>query len=71
MLEEEYTVESVSLAKEILSGLEASINDSSKNLGIKAESWFVVRNTKMPSVLIETGFLSNETEALSLNDTSY
>jgi N-acetylmuramoyl-L-alanine amidase len=71
MLEEEYTVESVSLAREIIIGLNSSISDDSKNLGLKAESWFVVRNAKMPSVLIETGFLSNEGEALELTDPTY
>ncbi len=71
MLEEEYTMESVTLAKEILSGINASVGDVTENLGIKAESWFVVRNAKMPSVLIETGFLSNEDEALALTDSAY
>jgi N-acetylmuramoyl-L-alanine amidase len=71
MLEEEYTIESVSLAREILTGLDTTIGTRSENLGMKAESWFVVRNTKMPSVLVEIGFLSNREEALLLNDGSY
>jgi N-acetylmuramoyl-L-alanine amidase len=71
MLEEEYTIESISLARDILRGLGDSIGQNSANLGIKAESWFVVRNAKMPSVLIETGFLSNGEEAQLLNDPDY
>jgi N-acetylmuramoyl-L-alanine amidase len=68
MLEEEYTVESVLLARNILSGLEHSLGEGYVNRGLKEESWFVVRNAKMPSVLVEVGFVTNRREALKLRD---
>ena len=71
MLEEEYTTESIMIAKFIMDGLQAQIGKESTARGIKAEEWFVVRNSNMPSVLIELGFVSNEKEALLLNDDRY
>lgn len=71
MMEEEYTTESILIAKFILEGIGAQVGNLSKARGIKAEEWFVVRNTKMPSVLIETGFLSNKKEAALLLDDKY
>ena len=71
MMEEEYTTESVLIAKFIMDGLEAQIGKQSKSRGIKAEEWFVVRNTNMPSVLVEAGFITNEKEAALLGDSQY
>ena len=71
MMEEEYTAESILMSKFIMDGLKEQIGDKSKARGIKAEEWFVVRNTNMPSVLIELGFLSNQAEAMNLNDGAY
>lgn len=71
ILEEEYTTESIMIAQYIMDGLQAQIGTESKARGIKAEEWFVVKNANMPSVLIELGFVSNEAEALKLNDEKY
>ena len=71
MLEEEYTTESIMIAKFIMDGLQAQIGKDSKARGIRAEEWFVVKNSNMPAVLIELGFVSNEKEALMLNDEKY
>ena len=71
MMEEEYTTESIMIAKFIMDGLQSQIGNESKARGIKAEEWFVVKNSNMPSVLIELGFVSNEKEALLLNNESY
>ena len=71
MMEEEYTAESILIAKFIMDGLEPQIGKDSKARGIKAEDWFVVKNSKMPSVLIEVGFVTNEKEALNLNNPAY
>jgi N-acetylmuramoyl-L-alanine amidase len=71
MLEEEYTVESILLARNILQGLKKKVGDVSEDRGLKEEIWFVVRKAKMPSVLIELGFLTNKEEALRLEDSAY
>ena len=71
MLEEEFSTESILIAKNISDGLEAQIGKESKNRGLKEKEWFVVRNTKMPSVLIELGFVTNPEEAKRLNTPSY
>lgn len=71
LLEEEYTTESIMIAKFITDGLQTTIGSESKSRGIKAEEWFVVKHSNMPSVLVELGFVSNEKEALLLNDDKY
>ena len=71
MTEEEYTTESILIAKFIMDGLQSQIGNVTKARGIKAEEWFVVRNTNMPSVLVELGFLTNYEESLNLRNTSY
>ena len=49
----------------------SKIGNRSRNRGLKEESWFVVRNAKMPSVLIEMGFITNREEALLMQDAAY
>ena len=71
MLEEEITTESILIAQSILKRLEEAVGKQVPSRGLKAEEWFVVRNTRMPSVLVELGFVTNETEALLLNDDAY
>ncbi|MGO8695950.1 MAG: N-acetylmuramoyl-L-alanine amidase family protein [Rectinemataceae bacterium] len=71
MLEEEFTTESIILAKNISSGLQEQIGGDSPNRGIRPEEWFVVRNARMPSVLVETGFVTCPDEALLLSREDY
>ena len=71
IMEEEYTTESVLISKFITEGIKAQVGKLSSSRGIKAEEWFVVRNANMPSVLVETGFLTNPTEAALLADEEY
>lgn len=71
MLEEEYTTESILMAKFIHDGLNKQVGSVSKSRGLKAEEWFVVRNSYMPSVLVEVGFVSNTQEAIRLSDPAY
>ena len=71
MLEEEFTVESILLAKQIESGLKSEIGNIIPDRGLKEESWFVVRNAKMPAVLIELGFVTNKEEALIIRKPEY
>jgi N-acetylmuramoyl-L-alanine amidase len=68
MLEEEFTTESIMMAQSILKRFDEAIGASIPSRGIKAEEWFVVRNVRMPSVLVELGFVTNETDALLMSD---
>jgi N-acetylmuramoyl-L-alanine amidase len=71
MLEEEFTTESIILARNIMTGLQAKIGADSQNRGIRADEWFVVRNARMPSVLIEAGFVTNPEEGRLLASGDY
>jgi len=71
MLEEEITTESILLANYILKRMGEAVGKQSPSRGLKAEEWFVVRNARMPSVLVELGFVSNETDAILMNDETY
>ena len=42
-----------------------------RNKGVKEKYWYVLRNTKCPAVLVETGFISNPKEEEKLNRFSY
>jgi len=64
MLEEEFTTESILLADSILAGLGKTFGNSMPSRGRKANDWFVVRNSRMPAVLVELGFISNQQDAL-------
>ena len=64
MLEEEYATESIILADSILHGLGQEFGKSVPSRGRKANDWFVVRNSRMPAVLVELGFVSNPQDAL-------
>jgi len=67
MMEEELTTESILLADAILKRLDEAIGKLSPSRGLKADEWFVVRKARMPSVLVEMGFVSNEAEALLMD----
>lgn len=71
LLEEEYTIESIRLAREIIAGFDDTVGEETENRGIKEESWFVVRNAKMPSVLVELGFVTHPEEAALLANDEY
>ena len=47
MMEEEFSTESILIAKNISDGLDAQIGKESKNRGLKEKEWYVVRNAKM------------------------
>jgi N-acetylmuramoyl-L-alanine amidase len=63
MLEEEYTTESIMMANTISRELGGAFGNKLPSRGIKAEEWFVVRKARMPSVLVELGFVTNEIDA--------
>ncbi len=71
MLEEEFTTESIILARKVYERLGKSLSAYSPGRGIRAEEWFVVRNAKMPSILIEIGFITNPEEGGLLASESY
>jgi N-acetylmuramoyl-L-alanine amidase len=64
MLQEEVTTESILLADSILQGFGQVFGSSLPSRGRKANDWFVVRNSRMPAVLVELGFVSNRQDAL-------
>jgi N-acetylmuramoyl-L-alanine amidase len=71
MLEEEFTTESIMMAQALVNRVEENLGSRIPSRGIKAEEWFVVRNARMPSVLVELGFVSNESDALLMTDEAY
>jgi N-acetylmuramoyl-L-alanine amidase len=71
LMQEEYTMESVIMARGILARLAETIGGDSPSRGIKAEEWFVVRNARMPSVLVELGFVTNAEDAVLLSSDTY
>ncbi|WP_244834560.1 N-acetylmuramoyl-L-alanine amidase [Clostridium sp. BJN0001] len=60
----------VELSKKIAADLSAKISDefNTNNRGAKEQYLAVCRNTKMPAVLIECGFITNEDEAKRCSD---
>lgn len=66
MLEEEFTTESILIAQGIHKRLTEELGTLLPSRGIKAAEWFVVRNTRMPAVLVELGFITNQQDALLL-----
>jgi N-acetylmuramoyl-L-alanine amidase len=71
MREDQVTMESVLLGRSILDGLDEQVGDMTVNRGLKAAAWYVVKNAKMPSVLVEVGFITNEEEAGQLLTEEY
>lgn len=69
--DEELTIESILLARSVLDGLDGAVGSVAPNRGMKMESWYVVRNAKMPSILVELGFVTNQEEALRMTDSDY
>jgi len=71
LLEEEYAIESITLARQVLESFDREVGTQSENRGIREESWFVVRNARMPSILIELGFVTHPQEAQLLAREQY
>jgi N-acetylmuramoyl-L-alanine amidase len=71
LLNAEYLAESKTLAGYLLRSMEKKLGHVMKNRGEREENWFVVRNAKMAAVLVEIGFVTNETEARLLSRESH
>ena len=69
--EEEFTHESVRLADMILASFADNLGPGVTDRGRREESWFVVRNARMASVLVEVGFVTNPDEAERLRSPEY
>ncbi|PHS54663.1 MAG: N-acetylmuramoyl-L-alanine amidase [Lutibacter sp.] len=65
LMQEEYLDQSIQLASLIQSGFTNTLKR--KNRGVKQAGFVVLYQTFMPSVLIETGFLTNRIEGSYLN----
>lgn len=61
--------QALSLARCVSSSTAKEI--SLKNRGIKGANFFVLKNTHIPAILIEMGFISNSTEERYLKNSSY
>jgi N-acetylmuramoyl-L-alanine amidase len=61
--------ESIELAKSITDAAGSRLG--LKNRGEKGANFYVLKGAKMPSVLVEVGFISNDYEARLLRDPSY
>ncbi len=71
MRQEEYTIQSSLLGRDLLGGIHAAVGDKETDRGLKAQDWYVVRNSRMPAVLVEVGFVTNKEEAKLLHDDAY
>ena len=71
MLEEEFTIQSILLGQSILDSLDRHVGTTVPNRGLKQETFAVVRGARMPSVLVELGFLTNKEEFTLLRQEDY
>ncbi|MDR1506013.1 MAG: N-acetylmuramoyl-L-alanine amidase [Treponema sp.] len=71
MLEEEFTRESITIARFILNRFTETLGSAIPSRGLKAENWYVVRNARMPSILVELGFVTNQEDARLMADSAY
>jgi N-acetylmuramoyl-L-alanine amidase len=67
----EYRRESMKLAGLIQDGIENSVGKKSPNRGVKNAFFYVLKAVKMPSVLVEIGFVTNSEEAVRLREPEY
>lgn len=65
LMQEDYLDQSIMLASHIQNNFTVKL--SRKNRGVKQAGFWVLHNTYMPSVLIETGFITNKEEGDYLN----
>ena len=71
LLEQSINMESTKLGMSILDAMEAAAGNTMPNRGLKEEAWFVVRNSRMPAVLVELGFITNREDALIMTTDRY
>jgi len=64
-------MDSKPLADSVQKQLISSTGAPSIGVGVKTADFHVVRETKMPSILAECGFISNKSEAIKMSTNSY
>jgi N-acetylmuramoyl-L-alanine amidase len=67
----QYRRESMLLADYIQAGLEKRVGGDSENRGVKSAFFYVLKASKMPAVLVEIGFVTNEREAENMLQKDY
>ena len=68
LMQEDYLDQSILLARYVQDNFTYKLKR--KNRGVKQAGFWVLHNTYMPSILIETGFITNKTEGDYLNSAS-
>ena len=68
MLQDEFIFESTRMGRFILNRLQEGFGNRIPSRGLKAENWYVVRNARMPAILVELGFVSNIEDAKLMSD---
>ena len=71
MLQAEYISESTRMGRFILDHLHQNLGNRTPSRGLKAENWYVVKNARMPAILVELGFISNDEDARLMADEAY
>lgn len=71
MINEELYEESKIFAMKVQNALDKKIGNETLNRGVKENVYFVVKNSFMPAILVELGFLSNKREANQLTNEAY
>jgi N-acetylmuramoyl-L-alanine amidase len=69
LMQSEYLEESQSLASCVQQKLVYNLGCNDR--GVKQANFYVLRGTQMPAILVEVGFLTNESEEARLADPSY
>ncbi len=67
----EYRRESIRLAEDIQKSISKKIDSLSIDRGVKGAYFYVLKSVKMPSVLLEIGFITNKIEAKNLSSVNY
>jgi N-acetylmuramoyl-L-alanine amidase len=71
MLQAEFITESTRMGRFILDRFHESFGNKMPSRGLKAENWYVVRNARMPAILVELGFVTNVEDAKLMADETY
>jgi len=64
MMQEEYTTESIMMGQAILKSFGEAFGPAVPSRGLKPGEWMVVKNARMPAILVELGFLDNRDDII-------